>query len=90
MESLDLSLEATDTIEGRLIVTVLAEDVVPWWQSYPLCSSQPPEHVKQFRSKLAHTDRDGQVARNATQSQHSYPPAVSLFMADSCLCHRRP
>ena len=39
MESLDLSLEATDMLESRLIVIVMAEDVIPWWQSYPLCSS---------------------------------------------------
>ena len=90
MESLDLSLEATNTIESHLIVIVLAEDVVPWWQSSPLCSTELPEHVKEFRSKFAQTDRDDQSALYDTRSQHSYPPAISLFMADSCLCHRRP
>lgn len=35
-ESLDLSLEAMNTIESRLIVSVLAEDVVPWLRSCPL------------------------------------------------------
>ena len=38
-ESWDLSLEATNTIESQLIVSVLAEDVVPWLQSCPLCST---------------------------------------------------
>ena len=36
MESLDLSLEARNTIESQLILSVLAEDVVPWLQSCPL------------------------------------------------------
>ena len=38
-ENLDLSLEATNTTESQLIVSVLAEGVVPWLQSCPLCSS---------------------------------------------------
>ena len=39
MESSDLSLEARNTTESQLIVSVLAEDVVPWLQSSPLCST---------------------------------------------------
>ena len=35
-ENLDLSLVAMNTIGSQLIVSVLAEDVVPWLRSCPL------------------------------------------------------
>lgn len=90
MENLDPRLEATNTIESHSIVIVLAEDAVPWWQSSPLYSTWKLEHVEEFRSKLAQADRDEPAALYDARLQHSYLPAISLFMADSCLCHRWP